>query len=231
MDIFDNKPKAFLRRVRTGLSSFFGMIGQGFSEMGDIFRSFPRSARVSIRMGGILYVAMLVFLLVVRPLLDTPEPEPDLPAQQREVVVSEIKQTYKEASGGVYPEEVPGFIEKIDEQQRWVEENIGEEDKKMMLDLQMSRARVYYNAKMFYEAGEVYKEILERGLIENDQYFDVYSKLYYSYKFLNDSSVASQYAALATEEYLKGYMRDDGGCITYAKAANMDINVCPSMND
>jgi hypothetical protein len=129
------------------------------------------------------------------------------------------------------PTEVPTLIEDVDEQVHRAEEETPGEGKAELLGLYMLRGRIFFNAMMYHDSALAYQQVLERELIQNDQFFAVYSALFYAYTHTNDPATASHYAALTVQEYLKGYMEDDGGCVTYAQAANIDIKTCPSIFD
>lgn len=230
MSIFESKPQIFWRKIREGLGKFFGSIGKWLRKMSREFRELPRGARGAIYAGGSMLVVLLVFAIGIWPMLQRPEPETEGP--QRETVAEAIGRITSETRRPILPEEVPELVEDIDDQVHRVEEEAAEDTKKAeLLELYSLRARVYFNAMMYHDSAASYLEILDRDLIQNDQYFGVYSSLFYAYTHANDPTAASHYAALTVEEYLKGYMEDDGGCVTYAEAANIDIKTCPSIFD
>ncbi|MCL2038341.1 hypothetical protein FWG86_00305 [Candidatus Saccharibacteria bacterium] len=223
MSIFESRSQVFWRKVREGLGRFFGKIGAWFGRMRGEFRELPKNVRTVIYMGGSVLAVLLLFSIVIWPRLQRPEPEPEGP--QRETVAEAIERLTAETRRPLLADEVPEIIEDIDEQVNM------SEDKSELLELYSLRGRVFFNAMMYHRSAESYLLILERELIEDGRYFDVYSALFYAYTHADDPAAASQWAARTVEEYLKGYIEDDGGCVTYAQAAGIEISTCPSIFD
>jgi hypothetical protein len=223
MSIFESKSQRFWRRVRESLSKFFGKTGTFLKRMRAEFRALPKGARTAIYTGGSMLAVLLIFAIFFLPMLSRPQPGPDAPPV--ETVADAIVRITADTQRPINVEEVPEIVEDIDNQATMTE------NKTELLNLYMLRARVFFNAMQYHDAAESFRLILDRDLIQNGQYFGVYSGLFNSYTLAGDPATAREYAALTVEEYSKDYMFDDGGCVTYAEAAGIDINVCPSIFD
>jgi len=210
------------RKLRQAFGGFFGKIRQGFRRMGNKFRTLPQGAQGAIGAGSLVLLFIAIFTIFWLPMLQlTPEPETPV----RETTAEAIERISNDTQRPIRPDEVPAIIDEIDNQ---AAESMDDNE---ILSLYLLRARVFFNAGEFANAVVSYRMILDGSLIADGEYFEVLSGIFWAYTQLGDSSAASYFAARVVDEYVNGNVEDDGGCVTYARAANIAISVCPSIFD
>lgn len=211
MSIFESKPQEFRRKLRERTSAGFHRLKAWLRRRAEEFRSVPIVIRRLFVIGVPTIIALIIAAIVFVPMLRRPAATPEAPAS--ETVAEAIDRLDNWTQGSLEPAEVSAVIEEINRELEVATSN------RELAELYILKFKTLYNTGDYGQAATVGVEAVERGVLEGQDRFTVYSNLVFVFEQIGDREQRQRFAQLAVEEYENGTVEDSGQMQYYIAVA------------